>query len=232
MALRKITFLALAFALPLLMIPSAAQADGLTFHFSNTKGGCISFGMTPGTNLHTLGGPIPFSPTLTTVGTTNTGVHFTGQLGTVNFSTGNFLAETFFGGHPTSLTYAPGGVITVVSAVAMGVVPAGTTLFTGTFSGNVLFKTTNPNQAFANWTLFGTIKALTVNKGLLTMLGLPGQIAGSLSAITMDIGWKPAGGCLNGGDIILTPSPEPGTLLLFGSGMLSIAGALRHRLKK
>jgi hypothetical protein len=133
MTLRKITFLALALALPALMIPSAAQADGLTFHFQNKTGGCFTIGTTIGSGvMATTGGVL--SPILQTVGTTNTGAHFSGNLGTVNFSTGVALAETFFGGHPTSLTYAPGGVITVVSTTQMGTVPAGTTLFTGTFT--------------------------------------------------------------------------------------------------
>ena len=230
MALRKLVYLALALALPALMIPSAARADGLSFRFSEPTGGHMVFGTTSGTNFHTLGGPVPSSPALTSVGTQNTGTHFSGTLGTVNFSTGNFLSETFFNGHPTSLTYAPGGVISIVSTSAMGPLSAGATLFTGTFSGNVVLKTTNPNLAFPDWTLTGAIKTISVNPTLLAMLGLSGQGAGTFSAVTMDISWKKNGGCLSGGGIDLTPTPEPGTLLLFGSGMLSIAGMLRRRL--
>ena len=229
MALRKLVYLALALALPALMVPSAAQANGLQFHFQNNTQGCFQFGTTVGTGVfQTLGGAA--SPILQSVGTQNTGSHLTGNLGTLNITSGTLLSETFFNGHPTSLTYAPGGTISVVSTSAMGPLAAGTTLFTGTFSSNLVFKTTNPNLAFPNWTMSSSIKTLGVNSALLAMMGLPNQGSGSFSAVTMDISWKFAGGCLNGGDIDLTDTPEPGTLLLFGSGVLSIAGVLRRRL--
>ena len=228
MTLRKIAFLALVLSLPALMIPSAARADGLTFHFQNNTLGCFNFGTTVGSVFKTVGGSS--SPILQAVGTQNTGNHFTGNLGTVNISSGTLLNETFFGGHPTSLTYAPGGLISIVSTSAMGPIAAGTTLFTGTFSSDLVFKTTNPNLAFPDWTMAGSIKTLSVSSAMLKMMGLPNQGNASFSAVTMDISWKFAAGCLNGGDITLTPTPEPGTLLLFGSGMLSIAGMLRRRL--
>ena len=34
------------------------------------------------------------------------------------------------------------------------------------------------------------------------------------------------------GDILITPTPEPGSLALFGSGLLAIGGALRRRLRR
>ena len=228
MALRKLVYLALALALPALMVPSAAQADGLKFHFQQNKLGCFQFGTTPGTVFQTLGGTR--SPMLQSVGTQNGGTNFTGTLGTLSITSGTFLSETFFGGHPTSLTYAPGGTVSVVSSSVIGSIPAGTTLFTGTFSSNLVFKTTNPNLAFPRWTMSSTLKTVGVNTALLAMLGLPKQGSGSFSAVSMDISWLLSGGCLNGGDIILTNTPEPGTLLLFGSGILSLAGVLRRRL--
>ncbi|NDQ58342.1 MAG: hypothetical protein GZ088_14830, partial [Acidipila sp.] len=197
MALRKFVYLALALALPAFMVPSAAQADGLKFHFQNNTQGCFSFGTTPGSGVFkTLGGTA--SPILQSVGTQNAGSHFTGNLGTLSITSGTLLSETFFNGHPTSLTYAPGGTISVVSSSAMGSIPAGTTLFTGTFGSNLVFKTTNPNLAFPNWTMSSSIKTVGVNSALLAMMGLPNQGNGTFSAVTMDISWKFAGGCLNG----------------------------------
>jgi hypothetical protein len=47
-------------------------------------------------------------------------------------------------------------------------------------------------------------------------------------AITSFVNGVPATASLASGDLTLSPSPEPGTLALFGSGLLGIAGIARR----
>lgn len=110
--------------------------------------------------------------------------------------------------------------------------------FTSTFVGgellqNGIFDTFNANFLVGN-----------VDPNLLFELGLNTsvtQYVGTLSltlALNQGVSLNASTGCgegpcghVNSGELTLTAVPEPGTLTLFGTGLLTVAGFLRRKLK-
>jgi len=144
--------------------------------------------------------------------------------GTVTFTTGHTLNS---GTLTTSATFGAGGSITVTSTAA----GAGF-VFTGSFSSATWTK--NGTGATAFWTFVGTIAngTLTLSNGTtftgingatinLTTLGGPVVVGGFNT-------WEDSGGSTT----FPSPIPEPGTLTLLGTGLVSIATFARHRMAK
>ncbi|HWG58728.1 MAG TPA: PEP-CTERM sorting domain-containing protein [Candidatus Acidoferrales bacterium] len=106
---------------------------------------------------------------------------------------------------------------------------AGTIALTGTGSltGQVLQGTIN--------TAVGPISGTTSSDLSLfaTWWGLPSAVQSFLGTPTgIDsafVIYLTDGGAASSVDVLITPTPEPGTLLLFGTGMLLCAGLLRRR---
>ncbi len=233
----------------LLTLPSTALADGINLGFS---GGTID---ASGFTLTTTSGT-GTSSTLNSVSQFPSGTPTaSGTLGTVDFDTGLFLGGC--GPSGTDSCYAAAGssiLIVATSAFATGINP-GDVLFTGTFvdiatalfaggplppgpylpgTGAVFSAAIpcNPPQpaGVTCYQLYGTISG-TLNPALVAWLGLPGG-GGAGWIAQIDLQFSPTGGLtlsIHRGDAQLIV-PEPGTLALFGTGLLGLAGLLRRKL--
>ena len=198
----------LGFLLVLAMLtPLAAFASGQV-DFTNA-GGTLA-GSSAGLSLT--------NSTLISVDGLNGGTLVAGQdLGTVNFTTGVLTSGSLqMGG-----TFAGGGTFQIVGKGINGVTAG--PIFTGSFSGPLTWTLFTLPNGTHNYTLSGTMVGSMTN-------GSPA------SGVTVQLTVNTHKGFFNGktnissGDTNLTTvTSEPGTLMLFGTGLVGLAGVLRKR---
>lgn len=246
MSLRR---LLLVGAAVLLTLPTAALADGVNFGFT---GGALDGS---GLALTTSGGGSP--STLNFVGYLPGGMpQWTGNLGTVSLSTGNFISNCGVGGFDTCYAAAGSSIqIIATTAFAPGIT-AGTALFSGAFvdvasalfaggplppgplpagTGAVFSSVTCDPSIPAGTTcfrLYGTISG-TLDPALMAALGLTGGVGANGWIAQIDFTFTSNPGMILNiahGDAQVVV-PEPATLALFGTGLLGIAGLMRRRLR-
>ena len=103
-------------------------------------------------------------------------------------------------------------------------------LFSGFFNGNSVFTISGvagqPNSHIG--TLAGQVVTNSLDPTLLALLGLPFQPVGTAVVLNIDLRVG-TGGVIQSGSITLVP--EPGTLALFGTGIVGLAGLIRRRRK-
>jgi hypothetical protein len=213
--------------------PKNPVLEKLDFGF---KGGIISFTSAAGTGFlsnnpalttHTL--THGKASTLILVAALPGGKSFAGSnLGSVVFTTG--FAEP--GATNSLVTYAPGGSIIITSSKKIGTgphaVPAGTLLFSGFFSGPEAFTITKGICKLCySAVLSGDTKSTFVSPTLLALLGLPQLNNGVFTSIDLDLSLRFQGAGVTNGSLVITP--EPGTLALAGTGLLSLAGMIRRK---
>ncbi len=218
---RKLAFLALA----LLLAPALARADSVDFGFTggtlSLVSGVLSSSGTP--SALTSVDRNPWSPT----------PDFAGLLGAFALTTGaasGSLALTTIG---SSTTLAGGGSITALANGAWGSIPAGTPLFAGTFVGPVTWTLTTivGNNYFYNLT--GNVTG-TLDDSLIALLYPGGCVScnpvnGSLFTLNISSTGAFSGAAnIQSGNMSVVV-PEPSTLLLFGSGLVAVAGIVRRR---
>ncbi|NDQ56916.1 MAG: PEP-CTERM sorting domain-containing protein [Acidipila sp.] len=128
-------------------------------------------------------------------------------------------------------TYA-GGPSTQLTVTSNGSGPfAAGTLFTGYFSNNVSFLVTTPiagKPKIHFGDLSATVTTTSLSAAMLSILGIPYQNHGTGVVLHIDVILGQGGGIQSG---TITLVPEPGTLVLFGSGLVTLAGLLRKRLQ-
>lgn len=139
------------------------------------------------------------------------------DLGSVSFTTGHLVSGSLqMGG-----TFAAGGSFAITGNGQDGV-PNGT-LFSGTFSTPVTWTMVTLANGTHNYTLTGTLSG-TLGSGFRTV--------GVTVQLTVNTGKGFFNGCgkISSGDTSVVV-PEPGSLGLLGTGLISLAGLLRRKLK-
>ncbi len=202
MGKKLILLVVLALALPM----AAFASSGVDF---TNSGGTLS-----GTNSGlSLSGSV-----LVAVNGLNGGGLITGSnLGSVTFTTGALTSGSLAMGG----TFAAGGSFTITGNGSNGI-PNGT-LFSGTFSSPVSWQLVTLANGTHNYILTGVMTGTT-------MSGF------STNGVTVQLTINTGKGFFNGSTQISSGDtnivvPEPGTLTLLGTGLISLAGAVRRKLR-
>jgi hypothetical protein len=197
----------LIFAIVALALPIAASASSQ-----------IDFTNSGGTLTGTSSGLSLTGSTLIAVNGLNGGGLITGSnLGSVTFSTGALLTGSLQSGG----TFAGGGSFTIAGNGSNGV-PNGV-IFSGTFSGPLTWTLVTLPNGTHNYTLTGVVSGILAN-------------GSSASGVTVQLTINTGKGYFNGWTSISSGDtnivvPEPGSLSLIGTGLITLAGAIRRKLK-
>lgn len=218
-----------------------------------------SFVNAPATNDPTVNGSLPANTTKLVYVTRFAGAPAPGTVVPPTYGTApdfvsanpfNFGLVTFTTGLPTgsftstSLDFGAGGSITIVSNAAFQAltgIAAGTTLFDGYFTGTTTLTQINFPPVSCNatclanfnyhYTLQGPVAGI-IHPALTALLNLPNTNTGSGFFFSLQFGFNgPTDNIGNPeGGFVSVLAPEPGTLALFGTGLIGLAGVLRRRL--
>jgi hypothetical protein len=143
--------------------------------------------------------------------------------GWLQFSTGALISST-----PTSLTFAGGGMMSVMGTVPGQSGPA-VALVTALFVGPV----TVSQISGSTWQLVGNISVTGASASLMAdfpNLQLPSS--GTLSSLVIVFHLRPNGtfsGTSESSNVFVSAAPESSSLILLGSGLLGVGSFLRRK---
>ena len=140
------------------------------------------------------------------------------NLGSFSFSTGALTSGSLqMGG-----TFAAGGTVSIVGNGINGVTLG--TIFTGSFSSPVTWSMILAANGTHNYILIGAISG-TFSNGH--------TVNGAMAQLTINTKGLYNGktGISSGDTNLSSVTPEPGTLVLFGTGLLGLAGALKRKIQ-
>jgi hypothetical protein len=191
------------------LLPGSAFA-GTQIDFTN-GGGTISGSASAGLSLS--------GSTLIAVSGWNGGGLVSGNLGTLTFSTGALTSGSLdMGG-----TLAGGGSFTIAGNGTDGI---SGTLFSGMFVGPVTWQLVTLANGTHNYTLTGVVSGNTN--------GVAADAVTVQLTINTGKGFFDGSTTISSGDtnVVIGSVPEPSTLALFGTGILSMFGTLRRKIMR
>jgi hypothetical protein len=201
----------------LLSLPIAALANDIDFtNAAGTLTGSTSGLSLSGSALSAINGP--------------TGM-LTGDLGSLTFSTGALMSGSLEKGGQ----FAGGGSF-VISGNGTNGIPNGV-IFSGTFSGPLTWVVITLADGSHNYSLTGTLQGNWIP---LKGTWFTGQtVYGAAVQLTTNVGkgWFGSSTTISSGDTAISGNglafvPEPGSMLFFGTGILGLAGLLRHKSRR
>lgn len=140
------------------------------------------------------------------------------SLGTVSFSTGALSSGSIF----TGGTFSSVGSSFVVIGIGNGGQPKGV-IFSGSFVGPISWTIVGTQGNFGvTYQLTGTVQGMLFNGHSVT-----GKVTETIQTFKNQVIVDHRGNVMLGS---LTAVPEPGTLGLFGAGLVAIAGVFRRKL--
>jgi hypothetical protein len=218
------------------VLASAASADsiGKQIDFAGGQGGSINFTLGMGNVFSVTGAPLAIIEQLPSN-------KFFGIVGgALNFTTGpceTGCTTVNKGSGTSTLFFDDGGSFTITGEVPSLGINSVTTLVQGTFDSFLNEKhetSVSMNAKTGRGGINGYLFVTSIDPALAQALKLlGGQGRGFLSDMFFNLTFNNTnnswGGNVNSTDLIVTPLPEPSSLLLLGSGLLGVAGFLERK---